>query len=133
LRRDREFSEPPIELRIPVLRRDKSLGVVKPGLECEGQILGEKYFRSDTERYPVVEPMSWLPVSRPLEDKDRHNGKSVVGLKEQMVCDEESLRVLQEPIRVLDGRAEITGCALAVLNGKRVIASLPFKWRNPNA
>jgi hypothetical protein len=55
--------------------------------------------------------MPWLPVSRPLKNENRHNGKSVVGLKEQMFRDEQSLGVLQERVRDLEGRAEITGGA----------------------
>src|SRR5258707_12653149 len=127
LRRNREFAQPAIELGVPVLRRDKTFGVVKPGLEREGQILGEEHFRSYAKRRPIVEPVSRLPVPFPLENEDRHYGKSVVGLKEQMIRNQQSFGALQEGFGVLDGRAEVAGSPFPVLDGKGVVTPVPFK------
>jgi hypothetical protein len=53
--------------------------------------------------------------------------KSVVGLNEQMFRDQQSFGTLQERIWIIDRRTEIARCALPVLNGKRVAASMPFQ------
>ena len=71
--------------------------------------------------------MSRLPVPFPLENEDRHDGKSVAGLKERVFRNQQSLGVLQERVGVLDGRAEIAGGSFAVLDGKGVVASMPFQ------
>src|SRR5271168_1824397 len=42
LRRDREFAQPPVELRIAVCGCYKAFGVVKPTLERQREILGEE-------------------------------------------------------------------------------------------
>src|SRR6266403_765088 len=88
LRGDREFAEPAIELRIAVLRRNKAFCVVEPALKREGKILSEKHFGSQSERGPIVEAVAGLAVPLPLEDENRHDGESVVGLNQQMLRDQ---------------------------------------------
>src|SRR6266481_5050648 len=88
LRRDREFAEPAVELSIAVLRRNKAFRVVKPALKRKGKILGEKHFRSQSERSPIVEAVAGLAVPLPLEDENRHDRESVVGLNQQMLRDQ---------------------------------------------
>src|ERR1700675_775362 len=127
LRRDREFAEPAVELSIAVLRRGKAFRVVKPSLKCQGKVLSEKHFGSQSERGPVVEAMARLAVPLPLEDENRHDGESVVGLNQQMVRDQQSFGTFQERSRVLDRCAEITCCSLPVLDGKGVVASVPLQ------
>src|SRR5262249_22559965 len=78
---------------------------------------------------PIVEAVSGLAVPLPLEDEDRHDRKSVIRLNEQVFRDEQSLRALEERIRVVNGRAEIAGGAFAILDGKRVITAMPFVTR----
>src|SRR5713101_8721284 len=121
LRRDREFAEPAVELSIAVLRRNKAFRVVKPSLKSQGKVLSEKNFGSQAERGPVIKPMARLAVPLPLEDENRHDGKSVVGLNQQMVHDQQSLGTLQERRRILDRRAEIACRTLPVLDGERVV------------
>src|SRR6266481_8536003 len=91
LRRDREFAEPAVELSIAVLRRNKAFRVVKPSLKSQEKVLSEKNFGSQAERGPVIKPMARLAVPLPLEDENRHDGESVVGLNQQMFRDQQSL------------------------------------------
>src|SRR4029077_17834337 len=60
LRRDRELTEPAVELNIAVLRRDEAFRVVEPALKCKRKVFGEKHFGSHAERGPVVEAMARL-------------------------------------------------------------------------
>src|SRR5258707_1894379 len=71
--------------------------------------------------------MPRLPVALSLKNKDRHDRKSLVGLNEQVFRDQQSLGALYEGVRVIDRRAEIARCALAVLNGKRMVTAVPFQ------
>src|SRR6185295_6769292 len=66
-------------------------------------------------------------VAFSLENKNRHDGKSVVGLDEQVLRDQQSLRTLQERVWVFNRRAEIARYALPVLNGKGMVAAVPFQ------
>src|SRR5262245_64412844 len=87
----------------------------------------EKDFRSHTKRSPIVEAVSGLAIPLPLKNKNRHYRKFVIRLDQQVLRDEQSLRALEERIRVINGRAEVAGCALAILDGKCVIATTPFQ------
>ncbi len=127
LRCDRELAEPAIELAIAGLCRNKTLGVVEPSLKGERNIFCEEDLRSHTKRSPIVEAVSGLAVPLPLKDENRHDRKLVIGLNEEVFRDEQSLRALEERIRVINGRAEIAGRALAILDGKCVIAAKPFQ------
>ena len=74
-----------------------------------------------------LNPCPGIPVPFPLENKDGHDGKPVVRLHQQMFRNQQSLGVLQEGSGIIDGRTEIAGRAFAVLDGKGVIASMPFQ------
>src|SRR5260370_35538338 len=50
LRRDREFAEPPVELRSAVLRRDKDFRMVKSSLKCQEKPAWVNYFRFQCQR-----------------------------------------------------------------------------------
>src|SRR4030095_2722672 len=127
LRCDRELAEPAIELAIAGLCRNKTLGVVEPSLKSERNIFCEEDLRSHTKRSPIVEAVSGLAVPLPLKDENRHDRKPVIGLNEEVFRDEQPLRTFEERIRVINGRAEIAGRALAILDGKCVIAAIPFQ------
>src|SRR6266404_306341 len=73
LRCDRKLSQPAAELCVPVLRRGKTFGVVKPALKCHGNILGKKYLGSHPERRPVVEAVARQAITFSLKHKDRHD------------------------------------------------------------
>src|SRR5262249_18306764 len=89
LRRDRELAEPAIKLAIAGLRGNKTLGVIKSSFKRERNIFCEEDFWSHTERSPIVEAVSGLAVSLSLEDKNRHDRKPVIRLKEQVFRDEQ--------------------------------------------
>src|SRR5260370_20557924 len=127
LRRNSEFAEPAVELSSAVLRRDKTFRVVESTLKCQGNVLSEKHFGSQSERGPVIKPMAMLAVPLPLKDENRHDGESVVGLNQQMFRDQQSFGTLQERSRILDRSAEISCCTLPVLDGERVVAPVPFQ------
>src|SRR5712671_674717 len=102
LRCDRKLSQPAAELGVAVLRRGKTFGVVKPALKRQGNILGKKHLGSHTERCPVVEAVARQAVAFSLENKNRHDGETVVGLHEQVLRDQQSLGALYEGIRVIN-------------------------------
>src|SRR6266851_4096320 len=124
---NREFAQPAVELRVAVLRRSKAFRVVKPSLKCQGKVLSEKHFGSQTERRPVVEAVAWQAIALSLKNKNRHDRKSVVGLNEQVFREQQSLGAFYEGVRIIDRRAEIARCALPVLNGKRMVTAVPFQ------
>src|SRR5215475_912376 len=133
LRCDRKLAEPAIEWSFAGRSSYKTLGMVKPSFKRERDIFCEEDFGSNTKRSPIVEAMSRLAVSPPLEDENRHKRELVVRLNEKVFCDEESLRALEERTRVINRRAEIAGGTLAILDGKCVVAAVPFQTLKPEA
>src|SRR5262249_6900302 len=82
---DRELSQPAVKISLPTLRRHKSLGVVSTPLKSQGNVLSKENFRPHSDRSPIVEAMPRLAVTFPLKNKDRHDCKTVVRLKQQML------------------------------------------------
>src|SRR5262249_7868233 len=84
LRCDCELTQPTVELPVAILGSHKTVGVINPSFKRQGKIFGEEDFRPRAKRCPIVEAMARLPVPLPLKDEDRHDGESVVRLKEQV-------------------------------------------------
>ena len=101
--------------------------MIEPRLERQRKILGEEDFRSGAERDPLVPVVLRIAVLAPLVDEDRHDGEPVVRLKEHLFRDKESGRAVQKRRRIVDRRAEVAGRSGSVLDGKRVIAAVPFQ------
>src|SRR6266404_1916771 len=71
--------------------------------------------------------MAGVSVANLLIYKDRHDGKSVVWLKEQMLCQQQPLVVVDKRRRVVDGCAEVASRTPAVLNAERMVAPVPLQ------
>ena len=79
------------------------------------------------KRDPPVPAVSRIAALRTLKDEGRLDGEPVIWLKQHVLCDSESLRVLEIRRRVINRRAEIAGGPLSVLDRKPVVATLPFQ------
>ncbi len=71
--------------------------------------------------------MAGQPVALPLENKNRHDGETIVGLNEEMLGQQQSLGVREVDARIVERGAVIAGGAFAVLEGEGVISAVPFE------
>src|SRR5580693_4047801 len=71
--------------------------------------------------------MSWIPVFQPLVDKDRHDRKPIVGLKENLFRNQEPSRTMEKGSRIVDRSTEVARRPGSVLDGEHVIAAVPFQ------
>ena len=62
-----------------------------------------------------------------LQNKNRHDRKLVIGLKQHLLSQQESRGAVDKVGRITDGCAEIARGSGTVLNAKRVISAMPFK------
>src|SRR5215469_10348203 len=120
LRRDRDLAQPSVVLTTAVR-------VVEPSLDRKREMFGEEVFRSGAKRDPLVPVVVRIAVLGPLVNEDRHNGELFVWLKQQVFCDEKSLRTVDERRWIRDRRTEVAGRSGSVLEGKRVIATVPLQ------
>src|SRR5262249_11887273 len=121
LRSDRELSQPAVVLT------GAAVGVVDARFERQRKIFREKDLWASAKRYPLVPAVLRIAISSPLENKDRHNGKLVIGLEQHVLGDQKPLGVVDERRRIVDRRAEIARGPSSVLNGKRVITTMPLE------
>src|SRR4029077_13980691 len=71
--------------------------------------------------------MMRIPVFVPLVDKDGHDGELVVRLKQYLLNGQKPRRTLQKWSGIVDGCTEVAGCSGSILDGKRVITTVPFQ------
>src|SRR5215469_11953181 len=71
--RNRELSQPAIELA------GAAVGVIGTRLKRQRKVLGKEDLWPGAERYPLVPGVLGIAISSPLENKDRHDGKLVIG------------------------------------------------------
>src|SRR5215472_13479162 len=68
-----------------------------------------------------------IAVPGPLQNKNWHNGKFVIGLKKHLLGDQKSRAAVDEAAGVVNGCNEIAGGASAVLDAKQVVAAMPLE------
>src|SRR6266404_3640799 len=68
-----------------------------------------------------------VAVSSPLEDKDWHNGESVVWLKKHLISDQKPRGTVDEGGWVINVCAEVAGCPGSILDPKCVETTMPFQ------
>src|SRR5713226_8953768 len=90
-------------------------------------MFGEEVFWSGAKRDPLVPVVVRIAILGPLVNEDGHDGELFAWLKQQVLCDEKSLRAVDERRWIRDRRAEVAGRSSSVLDGKRVIAPVPLQ------
>src|SRR4029453_5225930 len=122
------------ELLEPALVQARAAArVVETRLQGEGENLGEEKLRPRAEGDPLVPAAIGSAVALPLVDEDRRDCEAVVGLDEDLLGDEETLRTVEERIGVGDRRGEIAGGSGPVLDSKDLKAAVPFEGLVPQA
>src|SRR5215510_9184026 len=71
--------------------------------------------------------MRRVAIFQSLVNEDRHDGKPVVGLEQDIFRDKKSRRAVNESSRVINGGAEVAGRTRTILNAKGVISAMPFE------
>ena len=101
--------------------------MVKSCLNCKRDMIGEEDFRSRSKGLPLRPGVLWVSILVLLVDEDGHDPELVIRLKDNLFCHQEPCRVIFIRIRVINGCAEVAGRAGSVLDGKRVITTMPLQ------
>src|SRR5208337_1652847 len=120
LRRDRVLAQPALVL-------PGTVRVVESTLECQRDMFGEEDFWSRAKRHPLIPVMLRISVLAALVNKDWHDGKPVVRLKNYLLCNYKLFRAIKVWSRIINIRTEVAGRSGPVLDGKRVIAAVPLQ------
>src|SRR5713226_7283571 len=94
-------------------------------------MFGEEVFWSGAKRDPLHPVVLRIAILGPLVNEDRHDGELFVWLKQHVLCDEKSFRAVDEGRWIRDRRAEVAGRSSSVLDGKRVISTVPLQALMP--
>src|SRR5713101_2367490 len=112
---------------IAVLRKNKAFGVVESGLERQRDVFGEKDFWPRAKRDPLVPVVLRIPVFAALVDENWHDGELLVRLKEHLFYGQKPGRAMEKRRWIIDRGTEVACCSGSVLNGKRVIPTVPLQ------
>src|SRR4030095_15270095 len=107
LRGDREFTKPTLKLTHTATR------AIEPTFKRQRQMIRKEDLG--------------IAAFSPLVNENRHDGKLIVWLKQQVFRDLESLRILDKRSRVVDRSAEIACGSLSISDRKPVVAAFPFQ------
>jgi Lyase len=128
LRRDCHLAEPTVVAGLIGI----AVRVIEASLDRQRNILIEEDLGSRSERYTLVPPVFRIAVLSSLQNEDRHDCELIVWLVQHLLDNKELCAVIEEGACWLDssstaGRAEVARRACTVLDGQRVISTLPFQ------